>query len=58
MGEARRLLEETVSLAKKLYGRRWMAQLEYLEELYEGDPWLVLEHLRREAEKRGLAGEG
>jgi len=53
--EARRILEETVDLAKKLYGRRWMQALEELEDMYEGDPWAVLEHLRREAQKRGLA---
>ncbi len=52
--EARRILEETVSLAKKLYGRRWMQALEDLEDMYEGDPFEVLEHLRREAKKRGL----
>ncbi|MEB3861734.1 MAG: hypothetical protein GSR84_05895 [Desulfurococcales archaeon] len=53
--EARRMLEETISLARKLYGSRWMSALEELEDMYEGDPFEVLEHLRREARRRGLA---
>lgn len=52
--EARKVLEETISLAKKLYGRDWMAAVEELEDMYEGDPYEVLEHLRREARRRGI----
>ncbi len=52
--EAKRILEETVSLARKLYGRKWAQAIDDLEEIYDGDPWAVLNHLRREAEKRGL----
>lgn len=52
--EAKRILEETMRLAKKLYGSRWIDVLEDLEDRYEGDPYEVLEHLRREAAKRGL----
>ena len=52
--EARRILEETVRLAKALYGRRWIYVLEELEDRYEGDPYWVLEHLREEARRRGL----
>ncbi|MCE4599427.1 MAG: hypothetical protein F7C81_04425 [Desulfurococcales archaeon] len=52
--EARRILEDTMRLARKLYGRRWLDALEELEDMYEGDPFEVLEHLRREAEKRGI----
>ncbi len=53
--EAKRMLEETISLARKLYGRKWMAVVEELEDMYDGDPWAVLEHLRREAARRGLS---
>lgn len=52
--EAKRVLEETIRLAQKLYGRRWMDAVESLEEMYDGDPYEVLEHLRREARRRGL----
>ena len=52
--EAERLLREMMDLARRLYGSRWEKALEDLEEMYEGDPFMVLEHLRREAEKRGL----
>ncbi|MCE4612053.1 MAG: hypothetical protein F7B17_08795 [Desulfurococcales archaeon] len=52
--EARRILEETVRLAKALYGRRWIDVLEQLEDKYEGDPYWVLEHLREEARRRGI----
>ncbi len=56
--EARLLLEETVKLARLLYGSRWEHMLEQLEDRYEGDPWLVLAHLRREVEKRGITPMG
>ncbi len=52
--EARKILDETVRLAKALYGPRWMDVLEELEDRYEGDPYWVLEHLREEARKRGI----
>ncbi|MCE4603542.1 MAG: hypothetical protein F7B20_01080 [Aeropyrum sp.] len=52
--EAKKILEETVALAKRLYGKRWMNAIQILEDRYEGDPYWVLEHLRREARKRGL----
>lgn len=52
--EAKKILEETVNLARKLYGRKWAEAIDNLEELYDGDPWAVLNHLRREADKRGL----
>ena len=53
--EAKRILEETVKLAKTLYGRKWALVLERLEETYEGDPYWVLEHLKREAKRRGIS---
>ena len=52
--EAKRVLEETMALARKLYGRKWLDVIEMLEDMYEGDPYEVLEHLRREASKRGI----
>jgi len=52
--EARKILEETIKLAKALYGRRWMEMIEFLEDKYEGDPYWVLEHLRNEAKRRGI----
>ncbi|BAN90933.1 hypothetical protein [Aeropyrum camini] len=52
--EAKKVLQETITLAKKLYGRRWMDAIERLEEMYDGDPYWVLEHLRREARRRGV----
>ena len=51
---AKRLYEETVELAKKIYGRRWMKAVEELEEYYEGDPFAVLTHLRELARKSGM----
>ncbi len=54
INEAKKVLEDTVKLAKILYGRRWMDMLEQLEDLYEGDPFEVLDHLKREAAKRGI----
>ncbi len=53
--EARRLASEIEALARRLYGRRWIEAIERLEEIYDGDPWAVLDHLRREAEKAGIA---
>jgi len=52
--EAKQILDETISLARKLYCRKWLHAIEELEDLYEGDPFEVLEHLRREAKRRGL----
>jgi hypothetical protein len=52
--EVKRVLEETVRLAKALYGNRWMDVIDELEERYEGDPYWVLEHLREEAKRRGI----
>ncbi len=53
--EAKRILEETIKLAQRLYGGRWMDMVEELEDMYDGDPWAVLDHLRREAARRGLS---
>ena len=48
------MAEETERLARLLYGDKWEEAVEALEDRYDGDPWEVLEHLRREAERRGL----
>ncbi|MEB3774559.1 MAG: hypothetical protein GSR86_06520 [Desulfurococcales archaeon] len=52
--EAKQILDETINLARRLYGKKWIHVVEELEDLYEGDPFEVLEHLRREARRRGL----
>ena len=50
----KRMAEETERLARALYGDRWEDMVEKLEDRYDGDPWAVLEHLRREAARRGI----
>jgi len=52
--EAKRVLEETIELAKKLYGRRWMRELNIIEERFGADPYDVLDFLKKEADLKGI----
>ncbi len=52
--EAKKLLDETIELAKKIYGKRWMRELNIIEDRFGGDPYDVLEFLKKEAESKGI----
>ncbi|AFZ69844.1 hypothetical protein Calag_0052 [Caldisphaera lagunensis DSM 15908] len=52
--EAKKLLDETIELAKKIYGKRWMRELNMIEDRFGGDPYDVLEFLKKEAENKGI----
>ncbi|MGC9047878.1 MAG: hypothetical protein ACP5I6_04345 [Caldisphaera sp.] len=52
--EAKKILDETIELAKKIYGKRWMRELNTIEDRLGGDPYDVLDYLRKEAESKGI----
>jgi hypothetical protein len=52
--EAKKILDETIELAKRIYGKKWMRELNSIEDRFGGDPYDVLEFLRKEAESKGI----
>ncbi|MGC8572597.1 MAG: hypothetical protein ACP5L0_01105 [Caldisphaera sp.] len=52
--EAKKILDETIELAKRIYGKRWMRELNSIEDRFGGDPYDVLDFLKKEAEAKGI----